>query len=91
MKISCIVAFKLTRICLTKKRAKWSLEPKCTFFASEVWTLEDQAEKLHLQVLVLPEKDNSFWNYQGPRNSIISGEAAQVKERTRAGNFKKLL
>ena len=28
---------------------------------------------------------------QGPRNSIISGEASQVKERTRAGNFKKLL
>ena len=28
---------------------------------------------------------------QGPRTSIISGEAAQVKERTREGNFKKLL
>ena len=28
-------------------------------------------------------------NIQGPRNSIISGEAAQVKECTRAGNFKK--
>ena len=28
---------------------------------------------------------------QGRRNSIISGEAPQVKERTRAGNFKKLL
>ena len=68
MKISCIVAFKLTRICLTKKRAKWSLEPKCTFFASEVWTLEDQAEKLQLQVLVLPEKDNSFWNYKSNDN-----------------------
>ena len=27
---------------------------------------------------------------QGPRNNIISGEAAQVKERTRAGNFKKI-
>ena len=33
---------------------------KMHFFASEVWTLEDQAEKLQLQVLVLPEKDNSF-------------------------------
>ena len=28
---------------------------------------------------------------QGPRNSMISGEAAQVKEPTKAGNFKKLL
>ena len=33
---------------------------KMHFFASEVWTLEDQAEKLQLQVQVLPEKDNSF-------------------------------
>ena len=28
---------------------------------------------------------------QGRRNSIISGEAPQVKEHTRAGNFKTLL
>ena len=31
------------------------------------------------------------FNTQGPRNSIISGEAAQGKERMKAGNFKKLL
>ena len=30
--------------------------------------MEDQAEKLHLQVLVLPEKDNSFWNYKSNDN-----------------------
>ena len=29
--------------------------------------------------------------FQGPRNNMISGEAAQVKEHTREGNFKKLL
>ena len=32
-----------------------------------------------------------YGSIQGPRNSIISGEAAQVKERSRAGNFKKIL
>ena len=32
-----------------------------------------------------------FPNAQGHRNSIISGETAQVKKRTREGNFKKLL
>ena len=32
-----------------------------------------------------------IWLFAGARNNIISGEAAQVKERTRAGNFKKLL
>ena len=41
---------------------------KMHFFASEVWTLEDQAEKLQLQVLVLPEKDNSFQNYKSNDN-----------------------
>ena len=32
----------------------------------------------------------NYWFGQGPRNSIISGEAAQVTERTRVGNFKKI-
>ena len=45
---------------------------KMHFFASEVWTLEDQAEKLQLQVLVLPEKDNSFWNLTKVTITIVN-------------------
>ena len=36
-------------------------------------------------------KDMDIVHFQRRRNSIISGEAAQVTERTGAGNFKKLL
>ena len=38
---------------------------------------------------------NRYWyrikNFQGRRNSIISGEAPQVKEHASAANYKKLL
>ena len=47
---------------------------------------------LVVMVFLLLAKKNWMKNHnQGPRNSIISGEAAQVKERSKAGNFKKLL
>ena len=52
------------------------------------------SEKRQVMVEKSVEKPDQFQkssNFQGPRNSIISGEAAQVKELTRAGNFKKLL
>ena len=45
----------------------------------------------HCPILVDFILENVKPNSQGRRNSIISGEAPQVKEHTRAGNFKTLL
>ena len=49
---------------------------------------------LHVYVVLCIQQNrvcSCLFHTQGRRNSIISGEAPQVKERTRAGNFKKLL
>ena len=46
----------------------------------------------HPKSIYYHQNENPVLLYrQGRRNSIISGEAPQVKEHTRAGNFKTLL
>ena len=68
LKISCIVAFKLEENIISNEESEMAFKAKMHLFASEVWTLEDQEEKVTTSSPCISEKGQLILEFNKSNN-----------------------